>query len=126
MTALLEVSLNLEEDAPMTNPSDKSQAQPMTDHRGSASTDAPVSIEAPVSFEKAFEQLQSVVKKLESGELSLEQSLKQFEEGVRLSRVCQEFLGVAEQRVELLIKDGSAAGNPGQYTTQPFGSTKSN
>lgn len=68
-----------------------------------------------VSFEAALEQLQGVVKRLESGELSLEQSLQQFEEGVRLVRACQDQLTAAEQKVELLVK-ASAAG----VETQPF------
>lgn len=57
-----------------------------------------------LSFEAAFEQLQTTVKKLESGELSLEKSLQQFEEGVRLTRHCQDQLAAAEQRIEILTK----------------------
>jgi exodeoxyribonuclease VII small subunit len=62
------------------------------------------------SFEAALEQLQATVKRLESGELSLEESLRHFEEGVKLTRTCQEQLGAAEKRVEVLMKasaDGS-------------------
>lgn len=59
--------------------------------------------ETKPSFEAALEQLQSTVKRLESGELSLEQSLQHFEEGVRLTRACQEQLSAAERRVEILI-----------------------
>jgi exodeoxyribonuclease VII small subunit len=74
------------------------------------------------SFETAFDQLQASVKRLESGELSLDQSLKQFEEGVRLTRICQEHLSSAEQRVDLLMKS-STDGSP---SVQPFTSnTKS-
>ncbi len=69
-----------------------------------------------VQFESVLEQLQGAVKKLESGELSLEQSLIQFEEGVRLTRLCQKYLSVAEQRVELLVKANSDA----QVELQPF------
>lgn len=57
-----------------------------------------------LSFESAFTQLQETVKKLESGDLSLEDSLKAFEEGVKLTRFCQESLGAAEQKVEQLLK----------------------
>lgn len=68
--------------------------------------------ETKPAFEACLEQLQQTVKKLESGELSLDQSLKHFEEGVRLTRLCQEQLSAAEQRVEMLMKtpapDGSA------------------
>jgi exodeoxyribonuclease VII small subunit len=71
---------------------------------------------AQPSFETALEQLQATVKRLESGELSLEESLKQFEEGVRLTRACQEQLGAAEKRVELLMKASSEGG----VELQPF------
>jgi len=73
--------------------------------------------EAPnPSFENALEQLQATVKRLESGELTLEDSLKHFEEGVRLTRACQEQLSVAEKRVELLMK----ANVDGSVELQPF------
>jgi exodeoxyribonuclease VII small subunit len=68
-----------------------------------------------MSFEVAIEKLQATVKKLESGELTLEQSLQQFEEGVKLTRACQAELGAAEKRVEILMK---AEGKP---EFQPFG-----
>lgn len=54
-------------------------------------------------FEEAYSRLEEIVKKLESGTLSLEESLKAFEEGVRLSRVCSERLDEAERRVEMLV-----------------------
>jgi exodeoxyribonuclease VII small subunit len=68
------------------------------------------------TFEVAFDQLQQTVKKLESGELSLEDSLRQFEEGVKLTRICQEYLNAAEQRIEILTKGSS----PGQVNLQSF------
>jgi exodeoxyribonuclease VII small subunit len=74
-----------------------------------------------LEFEAALEQLQATVKRLESGELSLEQSLKQFEEGVRLTRLCQEHLAAAEQRVEILTK----ANSEGQIEVQPFSGSRS-
>ena len=55
------------------------------------------------TFEAAMEKLQATVKRIESGELSLEDSLKHFEEGVRLTRLCQERLSAAERRVEILM-----------------------
>lgn len=54
-------------------------------------------------FEEAFSKLEDIVRKLESGNMSLEESLKAFEEGVRLSRICSERLDEAERRVELLV-----------------------
>ena len=64
------------------------------------------------SFEAAMEKLQATVKRMESGELSLEDSLKSFEEGVRLTRLCQERLSAAERRVEILMN--------GKPELQPF------
>jgi exodeoxyribonuclease VII small subunit len=62
--------------------------------------------EQPVDFEKSLADLEAVVEKLEHGELGLEESLKLFERGVRLTRVCQAALQDAEQRVELLLEKG--------------------
>ena len=60
-------------------------------------------------FETALKKLEDVVKRLEGGELSLEDSLKAFEEGVKLAGFCSKKLNEAEKRVELLNKqkDGS-------------------
>ncbi len=68
-----------------------------------------------ITFETALEQLQQTVKRLESGELGLEDALKNFEEGVRLTRICQEHLSAAEQRVELLTQNAQ-----GKAALQPF------
>lgn len=58
-------------------------------------------------FEQSLEQLEAIVEKMEKGELSLEQSLEAFEEGVKLTRNCQDTLRKAEQRVtELLQENG--------------------
>jgi exodeoxyribonuclease VII small subunit len=70
-----------------------------------------------LTFEQGFEQLQALVRQLESGELSLEDSLKAFERGVKLTRLCQERLGAAEQRIELLTQVNA----DGSVQTQPFG-----
>lgn len=70
----------------------------------------------PPTFEKAFSQLQELVKRLEGGSLSLEDSLKAFEEGVKLTRFCQESLSTAEQKVEQLVKLGA----DGKVHTKPF------
>ena len=60
-------------------------------------------------FETALKKLEEVVRKLEGGELSLDDSLKAFEEGVKLAGFCSGKLNEAEKRVELLLKqkDGS-------------------
>ncbi len=56
-------------------------------------------------FEDAVEELERVVEQLESGELSLEDSLKAFENGVRLVKLCNQKLTEVERKIELLVKD---------------------
>lgn len=68
-----------------------------------------------VKFESALERLEEIVRKLEDGEMPLEESLKLFEEGVRLSRVCDQRLQAAERRIEILMKD-----HEGKITPLPF------
>jgi exodeoxyribonuclease VII small subunit len=57
------------------------------------------------SFETQLGALERIVRELERGDLPLEESLKLFEEGVRLSRECQERLNQAERRIEVLLRD---------------------
>jgi exodeoxyribonuclease VII small subunit len=54
-------------------------------------------------FEKSLEELEHLVEKLESGDLSLDESLKQFKRGVELTRHCQKVLNEAQQTVEKLL-----------------------
>ena len=61
------------------------------------------------SFDQVLAQLRAIVERLEGGNLSLEQSLAAFEEGVRLSRNGARILDAAEQRVEILLKDEGGA-----------------
>ncbi|MBS3803963.1 MAG: exodeoxyribonuclease VII small subunit [Oleiphilaceae bacterium] len=70
-------------------------------------------------FEKSLNELETLVRDLEQGELSLEQSLGAFERGVKLTRECQQSLKTAEQRVEQLIQSGD-----GSLQTQPFSPDK--
>ena len=56
-------------------------------------------------FEEALEELEKVVERLESGELSLEDSLAAFEEGVGLVKFCNRKLTEVEKKIELLVKD---------------------
>tara|TARA_S200000501_G_scaffold356988_1_gene380206 strand:+ start:171 stop:419 length:249 start_codon:yes stop_codon:yes gene_type:complete len=60
----------------------------------------------PESFESAMEQLETLVSRMESGELSLEESLKAFEKGVQLTRFCQDQLQKAELKVQELNSKG--------------------
>lgn len=62
------------------------------------------------TFEASFQRLQEIVTKIESGQLSLEQSLKLFEEGTQVSKHCQENLQAVIQKVEILMKSQSADG----------------
>ena len=65
-----------------------------------------------LDFETALAQLEQLVQKLESGDLSLEASLQEYERGVQLTRVCQQALKQAEQRVQLVNSDGSSSDFP--------------
>ena len=65
--------------------------------------------------EDALNKLEKIVSQLEEGNISLEESLKLFEEGIRLSRICNQKLDEAEKRVEILIK-----GDDGILTAKPF------
>ena len=70
---------------------------------------------AEKKFEDALTRLEEIVRELESGDLSLDVSLKLFEEGIKLSRVCNKRLEEAERRVEVLLKDKA-----GNIIPQPF------
>ncbi|NLV92803.1 MAG: exodeoxyribonuclease VII small subunit [Firmicutes bacterium] len=57
-----------------------------------------------MKFEKAMDELEQVVRRLESGEPDLEEALKLFERGVKLARVCNEHLEKAESQVKVLLE----------------------
>lgn len=61
-------------------------------------------------FEKAFQRLEEIVKRLEGEELSLDESLQLFEEGIRLSRFCHQRLEAVEKKIEMILAD--AKGEP--------------
>jgi exodeoxyribonuclease VII small subunit len=65
-----------------------------------------------LTFEQAFQQIEEVVRQLESGELTLEQSLSLFERGMLLAKVCESKLDEAEQKVNRLV--GVESGKPVQ------------
>lgn len=68
---------------------------------------------ATLDFEQSLTDLQSLVERLETGELSLEDSLNAFEQGVRLTRDCQAALAQAEQKVQILMeRDGEVQAEP--------------
>jgi exodeoxyribonuclease VII small subunit len=75
------------------------------------------------TFEQALQQLEQIVQKLEKGEMPLEESLRLYEDGIRLSRLCHGKLEEAEGKIEMLLKDGR--GEPvldarGQPKTTPL------
>lgn len=65
-------------------------------------------------FEAALAELEKLVEKMESGEQSLEDALQSFQRGIELTRVCQQGLKEAEQRVEQLLQKN------GEYRLEPF------
>ncbi|HQL89219.1 MAG TPA: exodeoxyribonuclease VII small subunit [Syntrophales bacterium] len=67
-----------------------------------------------VKFEDALAKLEEIVRKMEQGELTLDESLASFEEGIRLSRLCSAKLDEAERRIEILLK------KEGETEVKPF------
>ena len=67
------------------------------------------------SFEGSMSRLEELVSDLERGDLSLDHSLKKYEEGIKLLRKCESFLKTAEQRVQILLQD-----DYGNVEQQPF------
>ena len=69
------------------------------------------------TFEESLNELERIVKQLENGDLPLEESLKLFEQGIKLSRLCKERLTAAERRIEVLVKDGRGGLNIAEFET---------
>ncbi|UDJ87639.1 exodeoxyribonuclease VII small subunit [Erwinia amylovora] len=69
----------------------------------------PKKIQQPVSFETSLQQLEHIVSRLESGDLTLEEALTEFERGVQLARAGQQTLQQAEQRVQILLSEDKNA-----------------
>ena len=65
-------------------------------------------------FEEALEKLEEIVRRMEAGEMTLEESLKAFEEGIKLSRLCAKKLDEADRRVDLLLRQ------EGELVTKSF------
>jgi exodeoxyribonuclease VII small subunit len=74
--------------------------------------------DAPLSFEAGLQQLETIVKEMESGELPLERAIELFERGMKLSEACRKQLEDAETRVEVLMR------RAGEMKPQPFRSEK--
>ena len=65
-------------------------------------------------FEKSLERLETIVQEMESGTLSLDKMMKDFEEGMGLVKFCNEKLNEVEHKIEILVKKN------GETTTEPF------
>ena len=74
---------------------------------------------APPSFEDSLQQLNEAVRRLESGDLALEEALQAFEEGIRHSRDCHRLLRKAEERIEMILKN-----EHGEYEVVPMKETE--
>lgn len=83
---------------------------------------AETSSEPPADFERSLAELEAIVDKLEEGDLSLDDSLRHFERGVQLTRVCQGALKQAEQKVEILLRRSGAE----EFAAAPFDSDAEN
>ena len=93
------------------------QWSPMDTANKTAKTEPPKKAE----FEKSLARLEEVVRRLENANLTLDEAMKLFEEGVSLTRVCQKQLEEAEGRVEILLKKAD-----GKITAMPFDPEKNN
>ena len=72
---------------------------------------------AEMKFEEALTKLEKIVGELESGKLPLDDSLKKYEEGVKLSRLCHKTLQSAQKKIQVLTKKGES------WETKPFSRT---
>ena len=70
---------------------------------------------AKQTFESAMKRLESIVHELESGDLTLDEALKKFQEGVKLSKLCSNKLDETEKKVSILLKD-----DEGNVQAEPF------
>ena len=70
---------------------------------------------AKLTFENAMERLEAIVQELESGDLSLDDALKKFQEGIKLSKFCSNKLDETEKKVSMLVKD-----EEGDLRAEPF------
>ena len=70
---------------------------------------------AKKNFEKALADLENIVQRLDENDLSLDESLSLFEEGIKLSRFCSQKLDSVEDKVEILLRD-----NEGDLKKEPF------
>jgi exodeoxyribonuclease VII small subunit len=79
----------------------------------------------PIDFENTLDQLEDIVDDMENGDLTLEESLKAFEQGIKLTRDCQSALTQAEQKIQILIEENgklnATSFEEDAYTNEPNG-----
>lgn len=75
---------------------------------------------AEQKFEDALNKLEKIVDELESGELNLDEAIKKYEEGIRLSTVCGRKLNEVKKRIELLVKDSSGNLKAKDFNEEPL------
>jgi len=80
-----------------------------------------VSKKAELTFDKALSMLEDIARQLDSGELGLEESIEKYEEGMKLSRFCQESLEKAERKIVLLQKKNGAVSEKEVAVTEDTG-----
>jgi exodeoxyribonuclease VII small subunit len=68
------------------------------------------------NFEESLKRLEKIVEQLERGDLPLEESIKLFEEGTRLSAECKDYLDKAEGKVQILTKQRDGSVKPGPFS----------
>ena len=78
---------------------------------------------APLDFEQSMKRLETIVEELESGELSLEDSISRYEEGIQLSRRLQQVLDESEKRIERLVEKEGASPSTEPMELAPGGAS---
>ncbi|MDP8219431.1 MAG: exodeoxyribonuclease VII small subunit [Candidatus Theseobacter exili] len=81
---------------------------------------------AEMTFEKALEKLETIVNDMDSEDVSLDASLKKFEEGIKMVRFCKEKLEKAEKKIEILMKDAEGKTKKKPFNPQAASSDISN
>jgi exodeoxyribonuclease VII small subunit len=74
---------------------------------------------AEIKFEEALKKLEKIVEDLEKGDLSLDEALKKYQEGIELSRLCSQRLESAKKKIDLLVKN-----KKGEFELRPLEETK--
>ncbi len=74
---------------------------------------------AEIKFEEVLKKLEKIVEDLEKGDLSLDEALKKYQEGIELSRLCSQRLDNAKKKIDILVKS-----KKGEFELKPFDETK--